>query len=77
MKEQPIGPSPICWACSRLRDVDSCDAFPDGIPRKVLFEHFDHRNPYPGDRGIHFDLKPGKLNLLRAFEEVEKILAEL
>ncbi|HEX3983734.1 MAG TPA: hypothetical protein VHX12_08575 [Acidisoma sp.] len=34
-----------------------CDAFPfpEVIPAKILEEHFDHRNPLPGDRGIRFE----------------------
>lgn len=35
----------------------NCDAFPDGIPRAIFFEYFDHRKPYPGDRGIRFEPK--------------------
>lgn len=36
-----------------------CNAFPDGIPREIEWENFDHRKPYPGDNGIQFEIKEG------------------
>ena len=34
-----------------------CDAFPDGdgIPRKIIDNQADHRQPDPGDNGIRFE----------------------
>jgi hypothetical protein len=49
----------ICHLCARRRDVDTCDAFPGGIPNEILVGDFDHRRPYPGDRGLLFSPKPG------------------
>lgn len=69
-----VGPIAICLACKHLRSADTCVAYPDGIPGKMLFEHFDHREPYPGDRGIRFEVAEGRDHLLAGFEEVEKIL---
>jgi hypothetical protein len=60
--------APICMWCKRYRDVGpnwgdppTCEAFPDGIPTKIL-EGFDHRKPLHGDNGLRFvqrdDLPP-------------------
>lgn len=39
----------------------TCDAFPAGIPREILENRADHRKPYPGDRGIHFEATDDRL----------------
>lgn len=52
------GPTPLCVACLRLRDTDDnlhCDAYPKAIPDQIVVNRFDHRRPYPGDRGICFE----------------------
>lgn len=53
-----IGPQTLCFACKRLRsDFEKgpvCAAFPDGIPKAIIRDGFDHRQPYPGDGGARF-----------------------
>ena len=48
-----------CAGCSHLhasRSEKTCDAFPQGIPKIILWGgEFDHRLPYPGDNGIRFE----------------------
>jgi hypothetical protein len=33
----------------------TCDAFPQRIPVDIRLMYADHRLPYPGDNGIHFE----------------------
>jgi hypothetical protein len=61
----------LCVACSRLRfDAEKawCAAFPRGIPDEIGFGMFDHRKPFPRDRGIRFELRLGYEEDLRYFE---------
>jgi len=58
-------PHNICIICkhynrelSEKYDRDCCDAFPRGIPGDILVWGFDHREPYPNDNGICFELVP-------------------
>ncbi|GLY86718.1 hypothetical protein [Actinoallomurus iriomotensis] len=45
-----------------------CVAFPDGIPGDIYPGGYDHRLPYPGDRGIRFELKDAGEGLLQEYE---------
>lgn len=55
-------PRPMCDGCQWLRydpakpDITAyrCVAFPDGIPAPIITSQRDHRQPYPGDRGVRF-----------------------
>jgi hypothetical protein len=71
----------ICDACVRLRKrsnpgsetsldrwIPYCEAFPEEIPDEIYRGGFDHRNPYEGDRGIRFELRPGGERALAAYE---------
>lgn len=47
---------PLCWKCRHRAEVAAkCAAFPDGIPWEILANKVEHREPYPGDRGIRFE----------------------
>jgi hypothetical protein len=57
--------APICFECAHLIQPAvgeigyRCLAFPDCIPDPIMQMQVDHHKPYPGDRGIRFELKPG------------------
>ena len=59
LKPTPIvAVSPQCNRCKHLEPKTvTCKAFPDGIPKDLLFNRRDHQNPYPGDHGIQFEAK--------------------
>ena len=72
----------ICCACTRWRpDVTrpgppTCAAFPEGIPDAITFGAFDHRQPFPGDGGVLFELDPAKREALEAYERVVEVLSQ-
>ncbi len=39
------------------KGTPTCKAYPNGIPREILTNKVDHKNPYKGDNGIHFQEK--------------------
>lgn len=36
-----------------------CAVFSDGIPDPIFVDGYDHREPYLGDQGGLFEVKPG------------------
>jgi len=46
---------PQCYGCRHYLKDELCSAFPAGIPLTILYNHHDHRQPYPGDNGIQFE----------------------
>lgn len=46
-----------CIKCKHYHhDVyNTCDAFPDGIPIKILHDNLEHHKPYKDDHGIQFE----------------------
>lgn len=56
---QPLGVTrPQCNECVHLfAGKTACAAFPDGIPKEILLNRHDHREAYPGDKGVRFEPK--------------------
>ncbi len=56
--------SPVCTFCRHwngpapLAKRRTCGAFPQKIPDEIWKGENDHRQPYPGDRGIRFEPIP-------------------
>lgn len=42
-----------CLTCIHYHPGDGCDAFAQ-IPLKIISGAFDHREPYPGDKGVRW-----------------------
>jgi hypothetical protein len=52
--------SPQCHGCRNYHvGTLNCTAFPNGIPQDILLDRFDHKNPFPGDKGIRWMPKKG------------------
>jgi hypothetical protein len=79
----------ICDACERFRQrpnpdmatmgdrfIAYCDAFPDVIPVEIHLGGLDHRDAFPADRGVRFELRVGGERALRAFEHRVAMTAE-
>ncbi len=51
---------PQCLACIHLSEGGplTCAAYPKGIPTAILDGRHDHREPWPGDKGIRFQPRP-------------------
>ncbi len=51
------GHPPSCLECRHFAALPGmrCTAFPEGIPYPIRSGDIDHRQPFPGDRGIHFE----------------------
>ncbi|RJR20560.1 MAG: hypothetical protein C4582_08970 [Desulfobacteraceae bacterium] len=45
-----------CDTCIHYQEGPKCDAF-EKIPFDILARRHDHRNPYPGDKGIRYEPK--------------------
>lgn len=58
--------NPYCRTCVHYRGLsaeaplaaattlETCDAFPRGIPKLIYRCTWNHRNPFPGDHGIRY-----------------------
>lgn len=48
----------ICGSCIwQRKNPFKCRAFPDGIPKEILFGDVLHTRPYAGDHGVQFRRK--------------------
>lgn len=45
---------PQCYECKHgygtYFTVPKCDAFPEGIPKEIIYDADDHSNPLPGQK---------------------------
>lgn len=55
MVGEPVLVMPQCLQCTYWEEPGIiCAAFPEGIPKEVLMNIVDHKNPVSGDHGIRF-----------------------
>ena len=64
-----------CFHCRHIRSVMAmtCDAFPEEIPMQIWLGANRHSEPFPGDHGIQYELRP---NVVPRDEESAKLLAK-
>jgi len=45
-----------CFDCAHFDNHKglTCDAFPDGIPKELMYGYVTHETAYPGDNGMRF-----------------------
>lgn len=58
---------PQCFYCQRLEEGQKCEAFPKGIPQKIIDNKKDHRKLVLGDHGLRFELNPGMASEYKQF----------
>lgn len=44
-----------CVTCKWNLGGLQCEAYPKGIPVRIVTGEHDHREPYPGDNGIRYE----------------------
>jgi len=69
---------PMCVFCRHYNqdagvNGPDCSAFVE-IPDQIFHGDFDHREPFPGDGGLRFELDPEQAD---DFEEVMEMKAKL
>lgn len=47
-----------CLTCVHLREGNTCDAFPSGIPLDIWTGEFDHTQEHEGDKGVRYEKDP-------------------
>ena len=47
---------PVCPECKNWNvGTETCRAFQENIPNEIFIKGNPHIEPFPGDRGIHFE----------------------
>ena len=55
-RSAPVARGIMCNDCIHNHWDFTCDAFPDGIPRDIIYRG-EHDTPFEGDGGIRFEPK--------------------